>query len=82
MLVLTRKVGERIHIGDGIVVTVVRIQNDKVRIGIEAPAEVSIHREEVYRRVMAAQAATAANTACSSPNTTGVANAPLPNAVS
>jgi carbon storage regulator len=57
MLVLTRKVGERIHIGDGIVVTVVRIQNDKVRIGIEAPAEVAIHREEVYRRVLAAQAA-------------------------
>jgi carbon storage regulator len=51
MLVLTRKVGERIHIGEGIVVTVVRIQSDKVRIGIEAPAQVAIHREEVYRRV-------------------------------
>lgn len=57
MLVLTRKVGERIHIGDGIVVTVVRIQNDKVRVGIEAPSHVAIHREEVYRRVQAAQAA-------------------------
>lgn len=57
MLVLTRKVGERIHIGDGIVVTVVRIQNDKVRVGIEAPSSVAIHREEVYRRVHAAQAA-------------------------
>jgi carbon storage regulator CsrA len=53
MLVLTRKVGERIHIGDSIVVTVVRIQNDKVRIGIEAPSTVSVHREEVYRRVVA-----------------------------
>lgn len=53
MLVLTRKVGERIHIGEGIVVTVVRIQNDKVRVGIEAPAQVAIHREEVYRRVHA-----------------------------
>jgi carbon storage regulator len=57
MLVLTRKVGERIHIGDGIVVTVVRIQSDKVRLGIEAPAQVPIHREEVYRRVHAAQTA-------------------------
>jgi carbon storage regulator len=57
MLVLTRKVGERIHIGDGIVVTVVRIQNDKVRIGVEAPTDVAIHREEVYRRVHAAQTA-------------------------
>ena len=67
MLVLTRKVGERIHIGDGIVVTVVRIQNDKVRVGIEAPSNVAIHREEVYRRVQAAQAAQAANHL--SPNT-------------
>jgi carbon storage regulator len=57
MLVLTRKVGERIHIGEGIVVTVVRIQNDKVRLGIEAPSEVAIHREEVYRRVHAQHAA-------------------------
>ena len=53
MLVLTRKVGERIHIGEGIVVTVVRIQGDKVRIGVEAPTDVAIHREEVYRRVQA-----------------------------
>ncbi len=53
MLVLTRKVGERIHIGNSIVVTVVRLHNDKVRIGIEAPPEVSVHREEVYRRVVA-----------------------------
>jgi carbon storage regulator len=50
VLVLTRKVGERIQIGDSIVVTVVRIQSEKVRIGIEAPPEVSIFREEVFRR--------------------------------
>ncbi|MDX2036262.1 MAG: carbon storage regulator CsrA [Isosphaeraceae bacterium] len=50
MLVLTRKVGERIRIGGGIVITVVRLQNDKVRIGIEAPADVPVHREEVYLR--------------------------------
>lgn len=50
MLVLTRKVGERIQIGDKIVVTVVRIQNEKVRIGIEAPDDVVILREEVTQR--------------------------------
>lgn len=50
MLVLTRKVGERIIIGDGIVVTVVRIQNDKIRIGIDAPNSVTVHREEVYHK--------------------------------
>ncbi len=50
MLVLTRKVGERIQIGDKIVVTVVRVQNEKVRIGIEAPDNVTILREEIVQR--------------------------------
>lgn len=57
MLVLTRKVGERIMIGEAIVLTVVRIQNDQVRIGIEAPHDVSVHREEVYRRAHSADRA-------------------------
>jgi carbon storage regulator len=57
MLVLTRKVGERIHIGNNIVVTVVRIQNDKVRLGIDAPSDVAIHREEVFQRVEASRLA-------------------------
>ena len=50
MLVLTRKVGEQIHIGDDIVITVARIHQDKVRIGIDAPADVRVNREEVQRR--------------------------------
>ena len=48
MLVLTRKRGERIIVGDEIVIEVLEILRDKVRIGISAPSEVSIHREEVY----------------------------------
>ena len=60
MLVLTRKVGERIQIGDGVVVTVVRVHGDKVRLGVEAPADVAVHREEVSRRVQAAHALAAA----------------------
>jgi carbon storage regulator len=51
MLVLTRKVGEQIRVGEDIVVTLVRIQGDKVRLGIEAPRQVPIHREEVRRRL-------------------------------
>lgn len=51
MLVLSRKIGERIRIGDDVTLTVVRIQGDKVRLGIEAPEEVAIHREEVFRRL-------------------------------
>jgi carbon storage regulator len=53
MLVLTRKVGEQIRIGEEIVVTLVRIQGDKVRLGIDAPREIPIHREEVRRRLKA-----------------------------
>jgi carbon storage regulator len=51
MLVLSRKIGERIRIGDNVVLTVVRIHGDKVRLGIEAPSSVTIHREEVYCRL-------------------------------
>ncbi|MBX3443317.1 MAG: carbon storage regulator CsrA [Planctomyces sp.] len=48
MLVLSRKQDEKIIIGDSITLMVVSIQGDKVRLGIEAPKHVSIHREEVY----------------------------------
>jgi carbon storage regulator len=50
MLVLTRKVGQKIHIGPDIVITVVRVQDDQIRVGIEAPSLVPVHREEVARR--------------------------------
>ncbi|MCA9141684.1 MAG: carbon storage regulator CsrA [Planctomycetaceae bacterium] len=48
MLVLSRKKNEQIVIGDGIVITIVDVRADKVRIGIEAPAHVPVHRHEVY----------------------------------
>lgn len=49
MLVLTRKLGQKICIGEGIVVTVARVQGDRVRLGIEAPPEVRVDREELRR---------------------------------
>ncbi|WP_437201711.1 carbon storage regulator CsrA [Planctomicrobium sp. SH664] len=52
MLVLSRKQDEKIIIGDSITLMVVSIQGDKVRLGIEAPKHVSIHREEVYRAIL------------------------------
>lgn len=58
MLVLSRKKNESIVVDDSIVITVVEIRGDKVRLGIEAPREVPIHRSEV-RDAMAAQAAAA-----------------------
>jgi carbon storage regulator len=51
MLVLTRKPGEAIHIGDGIVVTVVEIDAKSCRIGIQAPPSVPVYRAEVYQRI-------------------------------
>lgn len=51
MLVLSRKTNERIMIDDDVVITVVDIRGDKVRLGIEAPSGVRIHREEVYKAI-------------------------------
>jgi carbon storage regulator len=51
MLILTRKLNEAIMIGEDIKITVVEIQGDKVKLGIEAPRELSILREEIYRAV-------------------------------
>ena len=51
MLVLTRNRDEKIMIGDNIIITIVEIRWDKVRIGIEAPKDVSVHREEVYKAI-------------------------------
>jgi carbon storage regulator len=51
MLVLTRKSGEGILIGNGIKVVVVDVKGNQVRLGIEAPAELPVHREEVYRKI-------------------------------
>ena len=49
MLVLTRKIGERIRIGDTVVVQVLEVRGTQVRLGVEAPSEVRIYREEIYR---------------------------------
>ncbi len=57
MLVLSRKKNERIFIGTEITVTVVEVRGDKVRIGIDAPKEMTVHREEVRARIAELQAA-------------------------
>jgi len=59
MLVLTRKAGESIVIGNEITVTVVEVRNGQVRLGIEAPRSIEVHRKEVYEQVMAQNVAAA-----------------------
>ena len=51
MLVLTRKIGEVIRINDDITITVLAVKNNQVRMGVDAPKEVQVHREEVYQRI-------------------------------
>ena len=70
MLVLSRKKNESIVVNDTIVITVVEIRGDKVRLGIEAPREVPIHRSEVHAAIVAqGNAPTPAAESCSSPET-------------
>ena len=51
MLILTRRVGETVMVGDDVTVTVLGVKGNQVRIGVNAPKHVSVHREEIYQRI-------------------------------
>lgn len=51
MLILTRRIGEVLRVGDDVSITVLGIKGNQVRIGIDAPKDVSVHREEIYQRI-------------------------------
>jgi len=53
MLLLTRKLGENIRIGDDVKITIVEVKGNHVKLGIDAPPSVKVHREEIYERIQA-----------------------------
>src|SRR5258705_4087080 len=80
MLLLTRKLGENIRIGDDVKITIVEVKGNHVKLGIDAPPSVKVHREEIYERIQQenrrAQALQAGN--AGSPAAGGVAGGPAP----
>ena len=56
MLILTRRVGETVVIGDDVTVTVLGVKGNQVRVGVNAPKEIAVHREEIFERIKREQA--------------------------
>ncbi len=57
MLILTRRVGETLMVGDDVTVTVLGVKGNQVRIGVNAPKDIAVHREEIYERIKREQVA-------------------------
>lgn len=55
MLILTRKIGESLLIGDDVEITVLSIRGNQVKIGVKAPKDIAVHREEIYQRIQQSQ---------------------------
>jgi len=51
MLILTRRIGETLMVGDDVAITVLGVKGNQIRLGVDAPKDVSVHREEIYQRI-------------------------------
>ena len=74
MLILTRRVGETVMIGNEVTVTVLGVKGNQVRLGINAPKDVAVHREEIFERIKAERTDGESNSASSSANGNGNGN--------
>ena len=61
MLILTRRVGETLIIGDDVSVTVLGVRGNQVRLGVDAPKDVAVHREEIYQKIQSEKGATSSD---------------------
>lgn len=68
MLILTRRISESVIIGSNVKVTVLGVKGSQVRLGIDAPKDVSVHREEIYQRIQAEQGGEPGNSAAADEN--------------
>lgn len=61
MLILTRRIGETLMVGDDVSITILGVKGNQVRVGINAPKDIAVHREEIYQRIKKEQEANQAN---------------------